>query len=251
MSRKLILLNLLLIGLLTAAGWQVRKHWLQARARERAAAAQKVAQIPPPEVPPPPPAQPVQAATYIDVAQNMLFSKDRNPNVIIEAEPPKPVPAFPAAHGVMDLGGGPTAILSEKAGGPQKSYRQGDKVGPFQIASLTTENIVLEWDGQKFDKKIAELKPKPSAEPPKERTPGAAGVTVPERKGPVHVPTAVEVIREAQRPKDGGPGVETGGPVRMCAPGENSPAGTVMGGYRKVITASPFGNQCRWEPIGR
>ena len=197
------------------------------------------------------PVPPVQAATYLDVAQNMLFSKDRNPNVVIEVAPPKPVPAFPEAHGVMDLGAGPTIILSEKAGGPQKSYRNGDKVGPFQIARLTTSEVVLAWEDKEFPKKIDESKPKATAvQAPAEL---AAGNRPPQpTHGTFHPPTAPDKAAEAQealRPKDGTPGLDVRRHGARRVPGDTTPAGTVMGGFRKVVSQSPFGPSCRWEPI--
>jgi hypothetical protein len=253
MTRKLVLLNLLLVALLGAAAWQLRENWLAARAREQALARKKVPPEPAPVVPAAAPVPPVQAATYLDVAQNMLFSKDRNPNVVIEVAPPKPVPAFPEAHGVMDLGAGPTIILSEKAGGPQKSYRNGDKVGPFQIARLTTSEVVLAWEDKEFPKKIEELKPKATAvQAPAELATGNRPPQPQPVRGTFYPPTPPEKALEAQdalRPKDGSPGLDVGGTARVCVPGDTTPAGTVMGGYRKVVSQSPFGRSCRWEPI--
>ena len=50
----------------------------------------------------------------------MLFSRDRNPTVVLDPPPPPPpppqMPPLPVAYGVMDLGSGPTAILAEKPG---------------------------------------------------------------------------------------------------------------------------------------
>ena len=46
-----------------------------------------------------------------------------------------------------------------------------------------------------------------------------------------------------------GPGIETGGGHRTCAPDEKSPDGTVDRGFRKVIAKTPFGESCRWEPV--
>src|SRR6185295_17971778 len=92
MNRKILLLNLALLALLGTLGWMLRAHWQQARAEHLAtlAKAPRVnAQLPPPAPVPPQPAVP---ANYLEVAQRMLFSKDRNPNVIIEAPPPPPPP---------------------------------------------------------------------------------------------------------------------------------------------------------------
>jgi hypothetical protein len=109
---RLALLNLVLAALAAFGGWQLRLRWLEARARE---AALERRQVKAPEAPPVaaiPPAQPVTAITYSDVAQKMLFSRDRNPNVEIEVEPPKPMPPLPVAYGVMAFGNVRSAILS-------------------------------------------------------------------------------------------------------------------------------------------
>jgi hypothetical protein len=52
-----------------------------------------------------------------------------------------------------------------------------------------------------------------------------------EVKGPVNAPGA------------------TSGQVKLCNPGDTSPAGAVVDGYRKVVTRTPFGEVCRWEPV--
>ena len=45
------------------------------------------------------------------------------------------------------------------------------------------------------------------------------------------------------------PGAETGTGIKGCQPGDNSPAGAVVDGYRKLVTETPFGKSCRWEKI--
>ena len=84
MNRKILVLNLALLALLGTLGWMLRAHWIETRARELATLAKAPrgsTQIPPPSPRPP---EPVVPANYLDVAQRTLFSKDRNPNVIIE-----------------------------------------------------------------------------------------------------------------------------------------------------------------------
>ncbi len=163
MKRKLVLLNVALLVLAAAAAWQLRARWLEGKAQERKVLRQPAkAAAPPAEIPvqPPPPAS---AATYGEVAQKMLFSPDRNPNVVIQVTPPKPVPPFPAAYGVMDLGSGPTVILSEKPGAPSRGYALGAKVGEFTLVSLENDEVVFEWEGKQFKKNLRELKPAPAS----------------------------------------------------------------------------------------
>src|ERR1700687_1792624 len=109
MNRKILLLNLALLAVLGTLGWMLRVHWRETRARELATlakAARRTELLPPPSPKPPEPAVP---ANYLDVAQKTLFSKDRNPNVIIEVAPPppppkeEPPPPRPAYYGQMGL----------------------------------------------------------------------------------------------------------------------------------------------------
>jgi hypothetical protein len=250
LRRKLLLLNLLLLGLLGAAGWELRQRWLESREREKGLLAQQVPAAPSPTIPQIQPVSPVPAANYLEVAQNMVFSKERNPNVVVEEKPPEPVPAFPIVYGTFDLGAGPSVFMSDKAGAPQKTYRVGDSVGPFRITDLSRTGITLEWKDKKFEKTLAELKPKPTEQEKAQQTVAAApapAVEAPKVQGI----TSDEGLKEVQKEmsKDGLPGVNVGAQARMCAPGDTAPAGTVQGGFRKVMSATPFGQSCRWEPV--
>ena len=81
MKRKLWLLNFVLLALIVAAGWYLRVRWLEEQAREKQIWSQQLKPAPPPPVSALVAPAPVQAASYLDVAQKLLFSKDRNPNV--------------------------------------------------------------------------------------------------------------------------------------------------------------------------
>src|SRR5690242_18071588 len=143
MNRKILALNLALLALLGTLGWMLRVHWRETRAQELATlakAAAAKAQLPPPSLPVP---EPVVPATYLEVAQKTLFSKDRNPNVIIETVPPpapkpeEPPPPRPEYHGQMGIGD-PVAFLSVEKGG-QKGFHAGEKVGAFKLVAFDRE----------------------------------------------------------------------------------------------------------------
>ena len=240
MRRKLLALNLILLALTAALTWHLRARWLEAQARREAVRSRPVQPAPVAPAVLPPQQAPVAAAGYNEVAQKMLFVKDRNPEVIIEVEPPKPMPPFPVAHGVMALGGPPVAILSEKPGAPHRGYRPGEKVGEFKLVAASTQELVLEWDGKQIVKKIEELREKAV---PQQTAAAAAQPPGPVRGAPASPPTPPPA------PAKPGPGVALGGEIRACTPGDASPAGTVIDGMRKVVTRTPFGEACRWEPI--
>ena len=240
MTRRLLLLNLALLAAVGLLGWQLKREWSEAKAREQALRRSHIKPAPAPSMPPLPAVAPFEATAYSDVAQKNLFSRDRNPDVIVDPPPPppqKPVPPFPVARGVMLWGGAPpTIVLSEKASAQQRAYHPGGTIGPWKILSIDDKFVVFEWDGKEFKKRIDELLD----------------------KTPVEVASAAPAA--APRPQTGnvslnssaksGPGVDMGSGVRSCVAGDSTPSGAVVDGMKKVVTASPFGGAvCRWEPV--
>lgn len=265
MNGRLLLLNILLgaavigVGLKLNANYQADQAKRAAFLRRNASPADISAHAPAEG------AKPLQAASYLQVAQQMLFSKDRNPNVIIEIEPvaapppPPPVPPFPAASGMMKFGSDVIVMLSDS--GKQKGYRLGDSVGPFKLSAIKDEELTFEWNGQTFKKTLTELKKLTPATPLAEAKPGTVPVGA-----ATSTPTSVTVIgvngqpvTNNATPKDkyvdsikppSGPGVLAGyGRDRGCDPNDKSPGGTVQDGYRKMLIPTPLGNTCIWEPV--
>lgn len=238
MKGRLALVNLTLAALAAFGAWQLRVRWFEARARETALYRQQVKPPPPPPVVPIPPVQPVTAISYGDVAQKMLFAKDRNPAVEIDVAPAKPMPPLPAASGVMVFGEVRSAILSPRPGTPHRAYAPGEMVGEFKLVSVDPEELVFEWDGQTIVKKLEELGTK-------DRAAGGAPVSESAATPPAPPPVTTTVAAPV-RP---GPGMQMTPELRACQPGDPTPAGTVMEGMRKLVTRTPFGEQCRWELI--
>ncbi|MCU1274785.1 MAG: hypothetical protein JWO48_2216 [Bryobacterales bacterium] len=239
MKRKLIALNLALIATISVAAWRLRDDWVAARERDRAILQARLKPQLPPLVVPTAPARPVAATAYATIAEKMLFSKDRNPSVVVEVAPPpkpKPMPPMPVLYGVMNLADGTTAIMGEKTGAEHQGVRPGDKVGEFKLVAVNNDEITLEWDGKDVTKRIDELidhgAPQQQAPP----TP-----STPQRTQQSTAPPVKQGAPE--------PGVDVGNRIKACQPGDSSPAGTVSGGFKKVVTPTPFGNSCRWEPL--
>ena len=235
MKRKLLLANVALLALCVAGGVHLRRAWVDARSSERAVLRKPIRPAPAPPVSPLPKTTEVKAAGYSDIAQKMLFSKDRNPVVVVEPPPkpkPVPMPALPLFHGVVDLGDGPMAIMSENAKAPHRDYQPGDQVGPFKLIAVDDEELVLEWEGQTITRKVDEIldRGKPAAAPP----PVAAAAPAAPPPPPVAKAAAA-------------PGGDLSPGIKACQPGDTSPAGTVADGMRKVIKPSPFGSRCYWE----
>jgi hypothetical protein len=139
----------------------------------------------------------------------------------------------------MNLGDGPMILLSEQPGKPHRAYSPGDKVGEYRLVAANNEEIILEFDGRQVKKRLDELIDRSAKEEP-------AGAPAAGRR-PAAQPTAKPATPAAG--SQSGPGAVMSGDVRACLPGDTSPAGTVNNGLRKVITESPFGKVCRWEPV--
>jgi len=232
----LLLLDLLLLALVGVLGWRLRQQWLQARHREQMVLGRRVTVLPPPVLAPLPAVPAIRAADFAEVATKMLFSRDRNPTVIVEKAPEKPLPPLPVLYGLLDLGDGLTAIMSEKPGGPSHGVRAGDKIGPFLLAALNREEAVFDFEGRKVSKKLGELVARSG-----QSEAGSAAGQAASRAGPPQ-----PVVQQASV---SGPGVALSADTRACQPGDSDPPGTVRDGFRKVITQTPFGAVCRWEAV--
>jgi hypothetical protein len=246
LKRKLLLLNLVLLAAAAVIGARVRESWRAASERQDALLRQSAAPLPPPPYAPLPEADRVQPVTYADIADKMLFSKDRNPVVIVEKPappPPKPMPSLPVLYGVMDIDG-PTALLAEKAGAPSHEFRPGQAIGEFKLVAVNNQQIVFEWEGKRVERKVDELVYRHAAAGAESARAESAGSAAQQAKAAAAPPPPPPSGRAE-------PGVDVGGGIRACQPGDSSPPGTVSGGMRKVVTASPFGQVCRWEPVPR
>ncbi len=248
MKPKFAALNLALLAGITAVGWQAKIRWDEAQARQNAVVQVKVKPV---NLPQPAPAAPPEAAPavkYADVAKKNLFSKDRDPNVVIEApkevEKPKPMPKLPVVYGVMGLPSGVKAVMAERQGEASSVVKTGDMIGEFKIVALNQKNVTFNWNGTEVNRTIDSLLDRGS------ESAGASTGGAVQRQGAVVADNNRQSIAASTQKPNTVTGVEigsAGGPtVRACSPGDNSPAGTVVDGYTKVVQVTPFGNACRW-----
>jgi hypothetical protein len=203
------LLSALLVIGLGAILWQGRAMWSDAQAKRQSTLNVRTTPVPAPPLTPAPKPGGAAAINYADVATKDLFSKDRNPTVVIE--PPAPVvekkmPPLPVVYGILGLPSGTKALMSERPGEPSRSVRTGDSIGDFKIASLDPQTVVFNWEDKQISKKIDDLidrsaattpaaaaapaQPAAAAPPPPPRTntppPAAApGATTDPISGPV------------------------------------------------------------------
>lgn len=250
MNRKLVLLNVALLALALALAWTLRVNWFGAQTRQLAVIQRTV---PPRKLlapPSPTPVKPVAAADYLDVAAKMLFSKDRNPTVVIEpppAKPEPPMPALPNYHGQMAIGE-PIAFLSTSTAS-QRGYHAGETIGDFTLRRFDHETIEFEWKGKSVERKLDALRPKEVAQAAASR-PAAAPVPAPNMAAAKSVALGGSSGNNASSSAASddpmfGPAQADG--TRGCVPSDTSPSGTVHTGYRKNMTVTLFGVVCHWE----
>ena len=250
MKRKLWLLNLALLIVLLFLGHTLLQHWRDAHAREQKIVSETTRPAPPPNIPSRPMVQKLQPTSYADVAMKVLFSKDRSPDVIPDPPkpppPPPPVPPFPVAHGVMIWGDvPPTVILSNGANGEQQTYRVGDKVGEFEIASITDRQVVFAWDGRKFAKDISDLEAPETAS-------GSANQQQVQNTPPAAPPAPSVQAMAPQVGPEGGQNITDDGRTKTCDPNDPSPVGAIVNGYRKVRVVNPIAPNahfCQWQAV--
>jgi hypothetical protein len=240
MNRKLLLLNLALVGVLAYAGFQFRTQRRVAKAHAVETLNHQPPVLLPPQIAPLPRPQPVSPLEYNVIAQKMLADRSRNPDVPVELPPapppPPPMPALPSYHGAMALPGEPPIAFLSLAGGPHQGIRPGETIGAFKMLDVTTQELVLEWDGKPIHKRLDEMD-KSSAV--------ASNSTVERSVQPAAPPPPVE--QKAYGPS--GEVNQFGG--KACMQNDSYPPGAVVDGFRKVIAQTAFGPSCRWDPVGR
>ena len=235
------MLDLGLVAALALLGVQLRQERIRAHAREQALLYPGSKLNATGALAPLPKVQPLTATSYSDIAAKNLFSKDRNPNVILDPvipPPEKPVPPFPVARGVMLWGGvPPTIVLADKAGGQQRGYHPDEKIGEWKIVSIDNSYVVFEWNGKQFKKRIDELL---------DRTPLMMAEAPPQAAGPA---APAKPAQSLSANGTAGPGIDTGAGLKGCVPGDKTPSGPIVDGYKKVVSQTPFGAGCQWEQV--
>ncbi len=233
-------LNIAIVALIAIFGWRVNVSWRESKASEQALRDAKIKPLPPPPVSSITPPQPLTATSYNEVVQKMLFAKDRNPTVIVEApvvKPPKPMPALPLAYGMMGLPSGPVVVMSEKPGARTRGVHLGESIGEFKLITASRDNVTLGWEDKVITKSMDELR---------DHSGDAAAQQIAANSGPA----AASASSAAPAPvKPSAPGISIGAEMKACQPGDTSPAGAVVDGMRKEYSETPFGKACRWVAV--
>ncbi len=234
-----------LIGLVS---WRLWASYEETLRRQKAFLSAPSPAAPPPVVMIPPPPGQVSAANYYDIAAKLPFSRDRNPVVVVEVVAPKPMPALPRYYGLMNFGGAPKVIMALTPGGPQKSYVAGEKIGDFKLVTIASAGLIFDWEGKQVAARFEEMRDATPADQRQQQAQSGAPPPAPPPSsgGGVTSVGAVTAVASGSAQK---PGVDTGEGLKGCQAGDNTPAGAVVDGYKKIIQQTPFGGSCRWEKV--
>jgi hypothetical protein len=240
LRHRLLLLNLLLAGLTGVAGWRLRQDWLRDHQHASTVINRQVKPVAVVVMPPVAPPSPFAAPTFADVAQKDLFSKDRNPNVVIppvEIKPAPKWPRMPILYGVMGLPGGMIAMLKERPDSRSRGVGVGEKIGDLKLVALSSEKISFEFDGQVQEKNVQDLVDR-----------GGSSSRAPEVADSNTSQNPANIAARGGPPVVAKPGVDVGagGQVKACDPRDTSPAGTQVDGFTKIMKTNPFGVECTW-----
>ena len=253
MKRKLWVLNFVLIAAVAGGAWRLRKDRQEMRTRESLTLAHKPV-APPLSAAPPVAAPPsVTATSYLDIAQKMLWAKDRNSQVIVDPpkppEPPKPLPPLPSVRGVMDLGDGPIVMMGETSSARHRGVHPGEMIGKFKLVSVDAKELVLAFEDRTVKKTLDELIDRGDD---KGQVAGAPAVVGAGATSAAYSAATRGMEPAPPPPPPAGksePGVVLTEDTRSCQSGDSSPAGTIVNGMRKVVMQTPFGVACKWERV--
>jgi hypothetical protein len=259
MKRKLLLLNLALLALLLAGGFELHRRVEQARSRyeilQRFEAAKEVPQFPSPQGP-----DRVRQADYLPIVDRMLFYQDRNAIVEVEAPEVKVVqrPALPVLSGVINFGEGPIALMADDARADPRPVKVGEKVGEYTFLGFSGDKLKLAWQGEEIevspDSLAGDLDSGSRASsragaPAGNSSTSAARRALANRRQATRAEANTQPAPADTRKALGGRhniGAEIRPGVFRADPKDTAPAGTEYEGYRKVVNRTPFGNQSWW-----
>ena len=237
-------LNLVLLAVLLAVIWQISARWQTAEAVQRKTVNVPIKPVPPPKIAPAPKPEAALAMKYAEVADKNLFSKDRNATIVIDppkVEAPKPMPPLPVVYGVMGLPSGVKAVMSEKTGAPSTTIRVGESIGEFKVIALDTQNVTFEWNGKQVARRIDDLIDRSNTQTASNNQPAAAAPGPAAPAAPPPPPRPVNA-----NPTSADMGMELTPTTKAVKPGDASPPGSIVDGYKKVCTPFPFGQLCQW-----
>ncbi len=250
MKRRLLLINALLAGVLILGAAELYRGYIEAEQRHA-----RLEELADPKQPPAytAPSKPndVRAANYLPIVDRFLFSPDRNATVIVEVAPEPEIvrPPLPYLTALVDLGNGPTALMTADEEEPPRWVGLNEKIGEFEFKRVQGNQVMVAWRDQEFVVEEAEERPAPRGRTKKSGRTKSTG-SRPPSPGPAQPVAPPTDLASGPAAVSGG-GIEMGREInaqtRAVARGDNTPEGTESDGYVKTVNQTPFGPQTFWK----
>jgi len=247
-GRERILVLVGLVALNLGFGWILSHYRKDYRSRTQWIYAQTPTQ---PAAPEGAPRTPVTAQTFADIVNRTIFSPSRTNQAPVESVKP---PELPLLYGTMNLGDGMFAMMApaNQTNGLSKPVHPGEEIGGYKLVSIGDSQVVVAWEEKQFTvnvwesaRKVPRIVEKPAPTAPSTQPAPASSST----GTASHVTTAGAssgAARELDEYKKkftpAGFNAPPGAPV-------DAPAGTVLGGKRKVVRQTMFGPSVFWEDV--
>lgn len=249
--REQVVLLLGLVALNALLAWDLRRLWQDYQQRTRWIQAATPSKSTPPVAGPSQAALPTQSFT--EIVDRNLFTPERttqSPKDQVKA------PELPVLYGTMSLGEGWFALMApgdQAASGLSKRVGVGEEIGGYKLVSISGSRVVVDWNGKTFNIDAADsvrrARSLASASRPETVAPGAREpASSAPRVTMVGTPSAAAGPFAPGSGRQGKSAANNGAP-----PGAppDAPAGTVIGGKRKVVNPTPFGDQVFWVDVNQ
>ncbi len=250
MKQKLLALNIGLGLIIVLAALELNGRIREASERRDALLGVAEAKSTPP-FPAPEPAADLRPADYRPIVDRLLFSADRNPVIEVEEPVEEKVerPAFPLLVGVVDLGDGPIAMMSETARDTPTPVAVGEKVGEFTFLAALNDRVTLEWSGRKFEVGRDELTG--AAEGRSSKSKPSAKKSRPAARRPTKAASSAKVGGDKAKSVSSkhyvGPTFAGRSDRRRADADDGVADGTESEGWVRRVRKTPFGSQHWWE----
>ena len=180
----------------------------------------------------------VRASDYSDIANQFLFTPDRNSAIEILVRDSSETISLPILHGVANLGNGPVALLATHSGEKPQWTLPGEMIGNYVLESIGPDELVFEKDGRRIETAREDL-------------------LKDNRRRTVPISSRTPVSRSSNRTSalsspSSAPGIYRIGqefrPGRFTADEtDGADDGTRYQGYIRRVRTTPFGKQHWWE----
>jgi hypothetical protein len=239
MKKKLLVINLVLLGIGLVLIQQFRSQWSQFKAAHGLRALNPQAEQGGPG--PKAPDKTDLAANYIAIINNHLFTPDRT-NLIPPEPPPPPapkkvLPPKPVLSGVLRLGGDEFVLMissDPRQRGGQKRLRKGEGMDGYTLVSIQDQRVIMRAEDEEVEIRLSEPSGLVARESSAPATPSGGG-------------SRVTTIGESGSTTED----RSSKAVSSTAPGKQNkpPADFTPPGKRKIRVQTPFGPMDSYEDI--